>query len=349
LEALFATSTVARGQDEWQGSAALADELDTLGRRADKIRQELANIVEASSDFVAWVELSDRNVELSASPVELAPILQRQLFETVPATVLTSATLCDSARPVEPDDSEDKPSAYRFVRQRLGLDEPGSQVLEMIVPAPFDFERRALLYVPEDLPSPNAADFSRKVAERARQLIDITEGGAFVLTTSLKAMREIHVELSRNGSERLLLLQGDAPKHTLLERFRRDGNAVLVATLSFWEGVDVPGNSLRLVIMDKVPFPVPTDPILQARAERLENAGRSGFRDLHLPLAQRLLKQGFGRLIRHHEDAGIVAVLDGRLKQKGYGKRLLAALPPAPLVTGLPEVVEFWSRYKPSA
>jgi ATP-dependent DNA helicase DinG len=217
----------------------------------------------------------------------------------------------------------------------------------MVVPAPFDFEQRALLYVPEDLPTPGSAEFLRKAAERIRDLIEITQGGAFVLTTSLKAMREIHGELRRDAAKRLLLLQGDAPKHVLLERFKNDGNAVLVATMSFWEGVDVPGSSLRLVIMDKVPFPVPSDPILQARAEKLESAGHSGFRDLYLPLAQRLLKQGFGRLIRHHDDAGVVAVLDSRLKQKGYGKRLLAALPPAPVVATLPEVSAFWRRFRP--
>jgi ATP-dependent DNA helicase DinG len=203
--------------------------------------------------------------------------------------------------------------------------------------------------VPEDLPNPNQADFSRKAAERIQQLIDVTDGGAFVLTTSLRAMREIHAVLRGADDNRLVLLQGDAPKHTLLDRFRADGNAVLVATLSFWEGVDVPGKSLRLVIMDKVPFAVPSDPILRARAEKLESAGHSGFRDLYLPLAQRLLKQGFGRLIRHREDAGIVAVLDTRLRQKGYGKRLLAALPPAPVVATLPEVSQFWSRYSDSA
>jgi ATP-dependent DNA helicase DinG len=349
LEALFATTSVVHGQDQWHGSAALADELEILGRRAEKIRQELADIVEASSDFVAWVELSERNVELSASPVELAPVLQRQLFDSVPATILTSATLCDSARRGASEANDAETGTYRFMRQRLGLDQPTSQVMELVVPAPFDFERRALLYVPEDLPNPNAADFSRKAAERAQQLIDVTDGGAFVLTTSLKAMRDIYSELRRANGKRLVLLQGDAPKHTLLDRFRADGSAVLVATLSFWEGVDVPGKSLRLVIMDKVPFPVPSDPILRARAEKLESAGGSGFRDLYLPLAQRLLKQGFGRLIRHHEDAGIVAVLDARLRQKGYGKRLLAALPPAPVVATLPEVSQFWTRYSDSA
>lgn len=349
LEALFAVSSVVQGQDQWHGSAALADELEMLGRRAEKARQELADIVEAGSDFVAWVELTERNIELSASPVELAPVLQRQLFDAVPATILTSATLCDSGRRTADDTADGKASAYRFMRQRLGLDEPTTQVMEMVVPAPFDFERRAVLYVPDDLPSPGAADFSRKAAQRAQQLIDITNGGAFVLTTSLKAMREIHSELCRSNDGRLVLLQGDAPKHTLLERFRADGSAVLVATLSFWEGVDVPGKSLRLVIMDKVPFAVPTDPILRARAEKLENEGRSGFRDLYLPLAQRLLKQGFGRLLRHHDDAGIVAVLDSRLRQKGYGKRLLASLPPAPVVSTLTEVSQFWIRYSGSA
>jgi ATP-dependent DNA helicase DinG len=300
------------------------------------MRHQLASIVEADSAFVAWVEVSSRAVQLSASPVNLAPTLRNQLFDVVPSVILTSATLADSSG---------SQGAYNFLRQRLGLDESMSQPEELVVPAPFDFARRSLLYVPNDLPAPAEEQFTQQAAVRASELIQITDGGAFVLTTSVRAMRELHAALSASCGDRLVLLQGEAPKHILLQRFREDGRAVLVATLSFWEGVDVPGQALRLVIMDKLPFAVPTDPILKARATALEQAGQSGFRDLYLPLAQRTLKQGFGRLLRHRDDMGVVAVLDPRLRQRGYGKKLLSALPPSPQVETLEAVREFWTSF----
>lgn len=351
LEALYAATTLAQGRVELHGVASLADEVEVIGRRSQKMRQDLASIVEVGSDFVAWIENSTRALELSASPIDLAPILRHQLFDAIPGAILTSATLADGS-PSRSKDAE-PPSGgsgnFRFLRQRLGLDEGQAEPLEEVVPAPFDFAGRSLLYLPTDLPLPDAPDFPQRVADRSEELIAITDGGAFVLTTSLRAMRAVHQALRKKLSGRSVLLQGEAPKHALLERFRAEGNAVLVATMSFWEGVDVPGHALRLVVMDKVPFSAPNDPILKARADKLEREGKSGFRDLYLPLAQRLLKQGFGRLLRHRDDAGIVAVLDPRLTSKGYGKRLLAALPPASRVGDLQEVRAFWGQFANSA
>jgi ATP-dependent DNA helicase DinG len=201
-----------------------------------------------------------------------------------------------------------------------------------------------LLYTPEDLPHPGAPAFVASAAERILELVKVTEGGAFVLTTSLRAMHAIHAALAPRLSGRVLLLQGQRPKSQLLAHFKAAKDAVLVATHSFWEGVDVPGRALRLVVLEKIPFPVPTDPVLDARSRAIEAEGGNAFMELHVPLARIALTQGFGRLIRHTEDRGIVALLDARVLQKGYGRGLLNALPPAARARDLDEVREFWAR-----
>jgi ATP-dependent DNA helicase DinG len=235
---------------------------------------------------------------------------------------------------------------FRFLRQRLGLDMDLYRVDELRVESPFRYEERALLYLPSDLPLPDDPDFGKAAAERSAALIEACDGGAFVLTTSLRSMFALHQALAQRIVGRPLLLQGQAPKAALIERFRVEGNAVLVATLSFWQGVDVPGSALRLVVLEKAPFPVPSDPIVRARSHALEQAGQSPFTRLHLPLAQLTLKQGFGRLIRSERDYGVVALLDGRVHRRGYGRRLLEGLPPARRVTELAEVDAFWAEQR---
>jgi ATP-dependent DNA helicase DinG len=165
-----------------------------------------------------------------------------------------------------------------------------------------------------------------------------------VLTTSLRAMRALHRSLSLRLSHHRVLVQGEAPKTAILETFRASGNAVLVATASFWQGVDVPGEALRLVVLEKVPFPVPSDPVIMARARALEEEGKKPFTELHVPLAKIALKQGFGRLIRTRADRGIVALLDERVHRQSYGRELLAALPPARRTSDLDDVRAFWAR-----
>jgi ATP-dependent DNA helicase DinG len=253
---------------------------------------------------------------------------------------LTSATLAGSRG----DDSETGQGAFGFLRARLGFSAATVAADELVVTSPFAFERRAVLYTPRDLPSPSDRDFIDASAGRIAELVEISGGGAFVLTTSLRSMRALHARLLERLPGKQLLLQGDAPKSALIGAFRAAGDAVLVATASFWEGVDVPGRALRLVVLEKIPFLVPSDPLVRARTQAIEGEGGNPFIDYHVPAAAIALKQGFGRLIRSSTDAGVVALLDERIHRRGYGKRLLAALPPARRTDSLEDVRTFWSE-----
>ena len=343
LEALHAFS-VANDRD---------DAVTVLARRAGDLRADLARIMSTSrtepkhweeddpvagalaraaegfKSGVVWIEQRERNVSLGASPVDLGPLLREKLFDRVPSVICTSATLA-TATSVGP--------SFHFARTRLGA---RPDTVELVVPSPFDFARRAALYVAEDLPEPTEQGFEEACANRVSDLVAITGGGAFVLCTSNRAMRAIRDAL-HGRVPGPLLIQGEAPKHVLLDRFRDSGAAVLVATMSFWEGVDVPGNALRLVVLDKIPFAVPSDPVVAARCARIEADGGNPFTQYSVPSAAITLKQGFGRLIRTRKDAGLVALLDRRAVRKGYGKSLLASLPPARRVRSLDDVREFW-------
>ncbi|HWP09132.1 MAG TPA: ATP-dependent DNA helicase [Polyangiaceae bacterium] len=338
-----------------QRGAFAGDALEATERRMSQLREQLAAIVDGGTGRVTWLELGSRGGALSSSPVDLSFLLRQRVFETVPAVVLTSATLATrGSTPPPPPVSEEEPdpeaprpappSAFGYVRSRLGLTGDALAVEELVVESPFDFPSQALLYTPRDLPAPASAEFTARAAARVAELIGIVGGGCFVLTTSLRSMRAFHAELVRRLPKHRLLLQGNAPKATLLGTFRAAGDAVLVATQSFWEGVDVPGRSLRLVVLEKVPFAVPTDPVVRARSAVLEAEGKSSFMELHVPAAAIALKQGFGRLIRTATDSGIVALLDERVHRKGYGKRLLEALPPATRTDDLGAVAQFWSK-----
>ncbi|HVW24821.1 MAG TPA: ATP-dependent DNA helicase [Polyangiaceae bacterium] len=319
---------------------ALGDGLEVAARRANEARQDLATIVDGSAGRVTWLDVGARSSALSSSPVDLSSLLRSRLFEVMPSAILTSATLANGPSGVT------GPRAFSFVRSRLGLNADTIAVTELVVPSPFDYAARALLYLPRDLPDPRDAAFLPHAAERTAELIEITGGGAFVLTTSLRAMRTLHRALASRLAGRRVLVQGDAPKTALLESFRAAGDAVLVATASFWQGVDVPGDALRLVVLEKVPFPVPSDPVIQARARALEDEGKRPFVELHVPMAKIALKQGFGRLIRTSADRGVVALLDERVHRQGYGRELLAALPPARRTSDLGEVRAFWESLR---
>ena len=364
LEGLASATEMARGRltaPSLRGprpASTLPEALELSSRRSEEARAALAQVVEGSAGRVTWLERNNKNITLASSPVDLSLLFRERIFETVPAVVLTSATLSTSARPVSPplraaesDEVErvsEEPrtvaSAFGYFRSRFGVADERVGVSELIVPSPFDFEQNALLYTPRDLPAPNAPQFGERAAERIAELIAITGGGAFVLTTSHKTLQQLARILPPRLGGKRLLVQGTRPKAALTQAFRADGNAVLLATQSFWEGVDVPGRALRLVVLEKIPFAVPTDPVMVARGRELEAAGESPFMKLSVPAAAIALKQGFGRLIRTQRDVGIVALLDERVHRRGYGKLILAALPPARRTDELAGVREFWQR-----
>jgi ATP-dependent DNA helicase DinG len=285
---------------------------------------------------VAWIHARARTVSVGASPVELGGMLRETLFDRVPVVICTSATLATATA---------SSSSCHFAKARLGAP---PETRELVLPSPFDFASRAALYLPRDLPEPNDPRFDAAAAERIAELVRVTGGGAFVLCTSNRAMKRIHDALAGRIATPLLL-QGTAPKQTLLDGFKQKGDAVLVATMSFWEGVDVPGRALRLVILDRIPFAVPTDPIVLARCAALDRSGGNSFAEYSIPSAAITLKQGFGRLLRSEKDLGIVAILDRRMTTRGYGKRLLAALPPARRMTSLDDVRAFWEEVTAAA
>lgn len=305
-------------------------DLRMLAPSAPKSYEPDAEVEEPKAD-VAWIDVRERSVAIGASPVDIGDTLRNALFDRVSSVICTSATLATSSGGVQ---------SFHFAKARLGAP---ADVAELVVDSPFDYASRALLYLPDDLPEPSSPEFDREAAERALELIKITDGGAFVLCTSVRSMRALHARL-RERVPGPIFLQGEAPKHMLLSRFRSTRNGVLVATSSFWEGVDVPGHALRLVVLDKIPFAVPTDPVVAARSARIDREGGNSFSQYSVPSAAITLKQGFGRLIRTQTDYGIVALLDRRATKKGYGKPLLRSLPPAARVSTLEEVSRFYER-----
>ncbi len=281
---------------------------------------------------VTWIDVRDRSVAVGSSPVHVGPTLRRHLFSRIPTVICTSATLATSS-----SHSGLAPS-FHFIKSRLGAP---PDIAELVVDSPFDFANCSALYVARDLPEPSDSAFQVASADRIIELIGASGGGAFVLCTSNRSMRAISQRIAHRVKSPVFT-QGEAPKHLLLSRFRASGNAVLVATMSFWEGVDVPGNALRLVILEKIPFAVPTDPVTQARCHELERNGGNPFVQYSVPAAALTLKQGFGRLLRTQSDRGVVAILDRRLVTKPYGRRLIEALPLARRIATVDEVRRFF-------
>jgi ATP-dependent DNA helicase DinG len=300
----------------------------------DGLRQALRP-GEDELQIVRWIERQaeregrEGNLTLNAAPLDLAKVLRESLFEQVPTVVLTSATLATQGN-------------FRFVRQRLGLtgafaDE--HHVEEAIHPSPFDFPRQSILAVPTDLPLPAGDRDDRHDEATIRAVMAhaaISDGGLFVLFTSYRALRHVAGELRRRGADRdwPLFVHGEGPRAQLVERFAASGRGILLGTTSFWEGVDVPGQPLRGLVIPRLPFKVPTEPVTAARIEAIELAGGNSFLSYMLPHAAIRLKQGFGRLIRSNDDHGVVLVLDGRIARKSYGRYLVDSLPPAALVKG---------------
>lgn len=306
-----------------------------IARRADQTRDDIATIAEGGGGGrVTWVISRGKGVSFGASPIDVADILRDNLFMRARAVVLTSATLTTSG-------------TFDYVRSRLGIarDAAGTDHFapqERILASPFDFGAQAALYIPEHFPDPREPHYLDAAEREITELIKITGGGAFVLCTSLRVMRALAERLARE-LDLPVLVQGTAPHASLLERFRQHGDAVLVATASFWQGVDVPGHALRLVIIDKLPFDVPSDPLVAARCDRLEQNGEKPFMKYLVPAAALTLKQGFGRLIRTTQDRGIVAILDSRITKKGYGRTFISSLPPASRCYSLEELRAFYA------
>ena len=281
----------------------------------------------SDANMVRWLERrGGREVNLAAraAPVEIADALREALFDRVDTAVLTSATLATR-------------DGFSFVRRRLGVG-GGLRVREAVFPSPFDYEEQTLLVVPSDLPAPGSEDhpqLHQRTAEIVFDFAEISDGGIFVLFTSYRALKSVANILRRGGIERRwpLFVQGEAARARLLESFVLSGRGVLLGVSSFWEGVDVPGDPLRGIILTRLPFKVPTEPLTAARIEAIERNGGSSFMEYVLPHAALRLKQGFGRLIRSTTDRGAVALLDRRILEKGYGRYLLGTLPPTPLIT----------------
>ena len=300
--------------------------LAAIARRAAELRVELRAVTTvADPSRVHFAEARGRGVFLRAVPVDVAEELVERLYRRVDTAVFTSATLAAGGR-------------LDYFRREVGL-APEFDVDEAIFPGPFDYTRQAALVVPDGLPEPANPGFVAAAAAAVRELVSVTGGRAFVLSTSVRGMNALREALSDLPYQ--LLLQGERPKAKLLDAFREEPS-VLFATQSFWEGVDVPGEALSLVVIDKLPFAPPTDPVLAARGKALEEAGRDAFSELSVPSAALSLKQGFGRLIRTRRDRGLVAVLDRRLTTKGYGRAFLATLPPAPLLRSVEAARRWW-------
>jgi ATP-dependent DNA helicase DinG len=297
-------------------------ELENLVRRIRQLRFDLQFIVAGDDKhFVYWLERRGRGVFLRASPIDVSSLLQDKLFERVETVVLTSATLASAGH-------------FGFIKERLGLEEETS---DLIAPSSYDYENQAVLYLPPRMPDPRSPQWNEAASAEVVKLLNATEGRAFVLSTSSAGMRALY-EAVAPLVDFPCFLQGTASKAGLLERFRETPNAVLFATASFWQGVDVRGRQLSCVIIDKLPFAVPSDPVVAARQRYIDDQGGSSFYEYSVPQAIISLKQGLGRLIRSATDRGALAVLDPRLRTKGYGRLFLESLPPCRVTSDIADV-----------
>ncbi|MDE3103895.1 MAG: ATP-dependent DNA helicase [Acidobacteriota bacterium] len=329
------------------------DEAPGLRKRAADIKQHLRFLLESTDpNTVFWIErrvaggvrnaargggqAAAFHTHLQATPIDVSELLSAALFQQFPSVVLTSATLTVAAAA-----GAANPSPLAHLRKRLGLD-VGTR--ELVVPSHFQYARQALLYLPPNMPDPREPEFQQRAIERIRRLLEITAGRAFCLFTSYKQMREVHDRLLAELPYPLLL-HGTAPRHVLLQQFRDTPNAVLFGTSSFWQGVDVQGEQLSCVIIDRLPFAVPTDPVVKARMNAIESSGGKPFFDYQVPSAVIALKQGFGRLIRGLNDRGVLMLLDPRIQRQRYGRIFLDSLPPYRVTQEIADVERFFTEH----
>lgn len=295
---------------------------------------QASDFVEQKRDgHVYWIEAEARQrmtkCRLCASPVDVAPYLKEFVFDQISPIVFTSATMAVG-------------DSFDFIKNRLGIEAPR----EILLPSPFDFERQALLYAPSDLPDPSRNEdlYVNEISKRIKDIVKITGGRAFILFTSYQMLNQVHDLIA--GDDFLVLKQGDLPRWQLLQKFKKMERAVLFGTATFWQGIDVPGSALECVIITRLPFAVPDHPLTQARLADLEGRGEDAFMGYQVPKAALLLKQGFGRLIRHRNDIGIVAIMDPRIRTRYYGRIFLDALPQCREMEGIDELAAAYKEMK---
>ncbi|MEW5984890.1 MAG: helicase C-terminal domain-containing protein [Acidobacteriota bacterium] len=313
-------------------AAAIADldeppeDARAIAARAIAMRDELRFLLRTGdADYVYFLEWRGRGLFLRASPIEVSAIVRESLLDRFASTVLTSATLSVDG-------------SFGYLRGRLGI----GAAAEVRLPSEFDFRTQAILYLPASMPSPKQPEFGAAAAREIVAILERTLGRAFVLFTSYAMLRAVQPVVSA-ALDFPIFVQGTAPRSVLLHRFRTTPHAVLLATSSFWQGVDVAGEALSCVIVDRLPFASPADPIVSARLEAITERGGDGFADLQVPLAILTLLQGLGRLIRHRRDRGVLAILDPRVRTMAYGRRFLASLPPAPVTGDIEEIRRFFA------
>ncbi len=282
----------------------------------------------ADPDYVFFVERRGRGVFLRAAPLAVSKIVRSLLLDRMRATVMTSATLTVDGR-------------FDYIRERLGV----GDAAELRLPSEFDYARQAILYLPPRMPDPRSAEFALAAGRQVVEILRRSRGRAFVLFTSYATLREVQA-MAEMALDYPIFVQGSMPRSLLLKRFRETPHAVLLATSSFWQGVDVVGDALSCVVIDKLPFASPGDPITAARIDAIRARGGEPFSEYQVPLAILSLQQGLGRLIRHRSDRGVLAILDPRLRTKGYGRRFVASLPPAPAVDSLARIEAFFDDFR---
>lgn len=326
LDLLESSLALLKPPGSQDGEAAGPFDAAVLARRAGELRDDLRFLLRAGDpSYVYFVEFRGKGIFLRAAPIDVSAIVHDLLLDKMRATVLTSATLTVDG-------------TFDYVRTRLGV----GAADEIRLPSEFDYASQALLYLPPRMPDPRSPEFNMAAGREVVELLKRSRGRAFVLFTSYATLRAVQA-VAEMALDYPMLVQGTAPRSQLIKQFRETPHSVLFATSSFWQGVDVVGEALSCVIVDKLPFASPADPITAARIDAIRAGGGEPFGEFQVPLAILTLQQGLGRLIRHRRDRGVLAILDPRVQTKGYGRRFIASVPPAPVVRNLDAVEAFFS------